>query len=152
MELINGGHEGYVGIIPHLVSEVKFVILKDGGLMKITEAQVKQLVKKYSQMMDLGDWKLKVIFTGKNKDFYAETAASPDYLNADIRFNLHKITSSELLHQTIFHELFHIWLSPFSQPAKYLVDKKAQVLLHSLEETLATRFERWAARELKEDE
>ena len=113
--------------------------------MKITEARVVAAVTKYKYLMDLEEWELTVGFSKRNTSYYAKTCPDPDYLKADIKFNLHRMTNADILRKTVLHELAHVWLSPYTQVAKLLSGKKARSTLHSLEETLVTRFERWEA-------
>ena len=111
--------------------------------MAITEKQVLKEIDKFRALFDLERFEFKVTFTKENKDYFAQIAADPDYLTAVLEINLFRHKTIQEVRRTLLHEMFHLFHSPYTRVAKRLVDKRSRKILHDLEETLATRFERW---------
>lgn len=73
--------------------------------MRITRGQVLALVAKWQARLLLDAWKIRVILTTK-MGHLAECEASPEYLDAVLRFNPVRLTP-ENLEETVVHELIH---------------------------------------------
>jgi len=73
--------------------------------VKITRGQVLALVAKWQARLLLDAWKVRVILTTK-LGHLAECEASPEYLDAVLRFNPARLTP-ENLEETVVHELIH---------------------------------------------
>jgi hypothetical protein len=108
----------------------------------VTLKQAVNLVSKYKDLFDLEEWQMNVAEGTKDDDAYAEVNIVRDYLKCYIRFNLEKIATRDVLVKTVVHELFHIFLSEYTLAAEALAGKRNEAYLHSLEETLVTKFER----------
>lgn len=73
--------------------------------MRITRPQVLALVAKWKARLLLDSWTFRVVLTTK-MEHLADCEASPEYLDAVLRFNPARLTVDNL-EETVVHELLH---------------------------------------------
>ena len=110
--------------------------------MKITREVVIKEVRKWKKLLDLEVWDFNVKTTGVHDSNFAEVEVDHPYLRAELGFNLDNIKNMKMLRKKVIHELMHIILAPYTDPAGIFAGPKKKIL-SDLEENLVTRMERW---------
>ena len=99
-------------------------------------------VRKWKKLLNLEVWDFKVTVTGVPTSNFAEVDVDYPYLRADLGFNLDNIKDMKTLRQKVIHEMMHIILAPYTDPAAVFAGGKKKILA-DLEENLITQIERW---------
>jgi len=111
--------------------------------MSVDRKYIIKQVATYQALLGLIGWKIRVGWNTQSMDAYADCKSEPEYLKANINFNLDRVTTKKLAKQCTIHELIHVVLSPLTERAQKLSSTKEADLLSSLEETTVTNIEKW---------
>ena len=110
--------------------------------MQITKAVVLKEVLKWRKLLDLEAWDFTIKTGEVDENNFAECAATPAYLRAELGFNLDNIKDMKTLRKKVIHELLHVTMSQYTDTADVFAGSKKKIL-SDLEENLVTRMERW---------
>ena len=111
-------------------------------ITRVTPFDVEASIARWQARLGLQTWFFRVEF-GKVEGGVAECEAKPEYLKADMRFDLDEIRA-EYLDDYVRHELIHCLVWPLGHVADVLAagDPKLQEWCRVSEEGLVTALER----------